>query len=405
MLIRWGKLSIFKNLKHFFNRLIKTFFNVDYRKLKKQDSPVVPFLTVGGLCSGVGGIELGFKLAGFDIAWANDMDRNAMTTYEAIMGENHYLDRKPQKINEIKKIPPPVTVLAAGFPCQAFSIAGNKKGFEDARGTVIYDIIELISGFKKVDKPKVLFLENVKNFKTHDKGNTYSAIVEKLNRLDYSVYTKVLNTCDYSDVPQNRERTYMVCFLGEGGWNKKEFEKLPKELIDDEIKKHNNKFPKTAKFHFNYPKKNKNPAKLTSASVRNALFERNVEEKRYHYSEGAYLEMLRKTFPEPKEDTGYQIRRVYPRENQSNLIPTLTANMGTGGHNVPLIYQKNNDLWRKLTPKECFKLQGYGKCAERLPDNSKVANGQLYKQAGNSVTVGVIERLAKSIFKTLNDND
>ena len=86
-------------------------------------------LTVGGLCSGVGGIELGFKLAGFDIAWANDMDRNAITTYEAIMGENHYLDKKPQKINEIKKIPPPVTVLAAGFPCQAFSIAGRRKGF------------------------------------------------------------------------------------------------------------------------------------------------------------------------------------------------------------------------------------------------------------------------------------
>ena len=361
--------------------------------------------TIGGLCSGVGGIELGFKLAGFDIAWANDMDKNCMITYESIMEKNHYIDKKHQKINEIKELPPPVTVLAAGFPCQAFSIAGERKGFEDARGTVIYDIIKLINKYKKADMPKVLFLENVKNFKTHDGSNTYNTIVKKLNRLDYSVYTKVLNSCDYSDVPQNRERTYMVCFLGEGGWNKKEFEKLPDDSRDTEIRKHIKFFPKTVKFHLNYPQKNKNPVKLTSASVRNTLFERNVEEKRYHYSESAYLEMLRKTFPEPKEDTGYQIRRVYPRENQSNLIPTLTANMGTGGHNVPLIYQKKIDLWRKLTPKECFKLQGYGKCAERLPDNNKVANGQLYKQAGNSVTVGVIERLAKSIFKTLNDND
>ena len=113
--------------------------------------------------------------------------------------------------------------------------------------------------------------------------------------------------------------------------------------------------------------------------------------------------MMREAFSEPKEETGYQIRRVYPRENQSSLIPTLTANMGTGGHNVPLIYQKNSDLWRKLTPKECFRIQGYEEYADRLPDNSSVANGQLYKQAGNSVTVTVVKHLAQSILKTFND--
>ena len=138
LLIRWGKLSIFKKLKHFFNRLIKTFFNVDYRKLKKQDSPVVPFLTVGGLCSGVGGIELGFKLSGFDIAWANDMSPQAMALYKIILGRNHdYIGEKPLKIekilldNHLKKSIDPVNVLVAGFPCQAFSIAGHRKGFKD----------------------------------------------------------------------------------------------------------------------------------------------------------------------------------------------------------------------------------------------------------------------------------
>lgn len=357
--------------------------------------------TIGGLCSGVGGIELGFKQAGFDIAWANDMDMNCMKTYESIMGENHYIDKKPQKISQIKKAPASVTVLAAGFPCQAFSIAGRRKGFEDARGTVIYDIINFINMYKETEKPAVLFLENVKNFKTHDKGNTYRTIVKKLNELDYSVYTKVLNSCDYSNIPQNRERTYMVCFLGEGGWNEKEFEKLPDDVRDNEIKRHIKNFPKTVKFHLNYPKKNEKPANLVNASVRNNFFDKIVE-KRYHYN-GTYEKMMRQSFPEPKEDTGYQIRRVYPRENQSNLIPTLTANMGTGGHNVPLIYQKKNNLWRKLSPKECFKIQGYGKYADKLPDNTKVANGQLYKQAGNSVTVTVVEELAKAIFKTLNE--
>lgn len=357
--------------------------------------------TIGGLCSGVGGIELGFKRAGFDISWANDMDMNCMKTYEAIIGKNHYIDKKPQMIHQIKESPLPVTVLAAGFPCQAFSIAGKRKGFEDARGTVIYDIIKLINMYKKADMPKVLFLENVKNFKTHNGSNTYNTIVKKLNKLDYSVYTKVLNSCDYSNNPQNRERTYMVCFLGEGGWNKKNFEKLPDDLRDVEISKHIDEFPKTVKFHFNYPKKNKKPSSLKKVATRNRYFEKLVE-KRYHYN-GNYEEMMREAFPEPKEDTGYQIRRVYPRENQSNLIPTLTANMGTGGHNVPLIYQKKIDLWRKLTPKECFKIQGYGKFADRLPDNSIVANGQLYKQAGNSVTVEVVVNLAKSIKMVLSN--
>tara|TARA_Y100000591_G_C21790765_1_gene676454 strand:- start:176 stop:1255 length:1080 start_codon:yes stop_codon:yes gene_type:complete len=357
--------------------------------------------TIGGLCSGVGGIELGFKLAGFNISWANDMDKNCMKTYEAIMGKNHYIDKKPQMIHQIKELPSPVTVLAAGFPCQAFSIAGKRKGFEDARGTVIYDIIKLINMYNKIDMPKVLFLENVKNFKTHDKSNTYNTIVKELNKLDYSVYTKVLNSCDYSDIPQNRERTYMVCFLGEGEWNKKNFEKLPDDIKDVEISKHIDVFPKTAKFHFNYPKKNQKPASLENISTRKRFYEKNVE-NRYHYN-GKYEKMMREAFPDPKEHTGYQIRRVYPRENQSSLIPTLTANMGTGGHNVPLIYQKKTDLWRKLTPKECFRIQGYEEYADKLPDSSSVANGQLYKQAGNSVTVTVVKNLAKSILQTLDE--
>lgn len=354
--------------------------------------------TIGGLCSGVGGIELGFRQAGFEIAWANDMDKNCMITYQAIIGENHYINKKPQKISEIIKsnlLPDPVSVIAAGFPCQAFSIAGERKGFEDVRGTVIYDIINLISKYKITDSPKVLFLENVKNFRTHNNGHTYQTIVRILNELNYSVYTKVLNSCEYSYLPQNRERTYMICFYGEGDWNSLGVEDIPDDIADYEILNLQDSFPKTVNFHFNFPTKNRFPASLKNKELRNNLFDDKVDE-RYYYN-GKYEKMLRAAFPHPKEYTGYQIRRVYPRENKNNLIPTLTANMGTGGHNVPLIYQKKFDLWRKLTPMECFRIQGYGNYASQLPNSNQISNGQLYKQAGNSVTIDVIKKLATSI--------
>ena len=103
-------------------------------------------LTIGGLCSGVGGIELGFRQAGFDISWANDMDKNAMATYESIIGKNHYISGQPMKLEDItskRKFSPLITkvdVLAAGFPCQAFSVAGYRKGFDDERGNVFFKI-------------------------------------------------------------------------------------------------------------------------------------------------------------------------------------------------------------------------------------------------------------------------
>ena len=361
--------------------------------------------TIGGLCSGVGGIELGFKQAGFDIAWANDMDMNCMITYEAIMGENHYIDKKQQLISNIaesEKRPKPVTVLAAGFPCQAFSIAGRRKGFEDARGTVIYDIIEFIKQYSQNNKiPRVLFLENVKNLKTHKQNHTYNRITEQLNSLGYSVYTRVLNSCEYSTSPQNRERTYMVCFQDEKEWDTALFERLTDENKNEYAKSKLSQLPLTSSFHFNFPKK----GLKTELNEKNykSLFLEEADQKHY-YNKGhfaKYWKMLEKEFNSyrktPEHLTGYQIRRVYPRANKNNLIPTLTANMGTGGHNVPIIYSKKYNTWRRLTPLECFKVQGYGNI--QLPHN--VADGQLYKQAGNSVTVGVIKRLARAIKKTL----
>ena len=198
---------------------------------------------VGGLCSGVGGIELGFKKAGFDIAWANDMDKYAMITYEKIMKHNHYVGNTAMPIESILERKTylselhPVDVLVSGFPCQAFSVAGYRKGFDDERGNVFFKIKDIISHLGKKKFPKALFLENVKNFKSHDNHRTYQRVREELNQLGYSVYTKILNTADYTLIPQNRERTFMVCFYGESNWKDYQLDELDKFHADSDAEK------------------------------------------------------------------------------------------------------------------------------------------------------------------------
>lgn len=373
-------------------------------------------LTIGGLCSGVGGIELGFQNAGFDIAWANDMDPKAMITYQRMIGKNHYIGKEAMKIDEIlsseenKNKLTDVNVVAAGFPCQAFSIAGERKGFEDARGTVIWDIFKIVEELRNnydSGGPDVIFLENVKNFKTHDNCNTYNDIEAKLYEMGYSVYTKVLNTCDYSNLPQNRERTYMVCFKGEGAWKEYRLHEKNNEPSekDEDAKK---KCPKTFMFHQNFPSKIDSAERLS----KNDILDLNKSPgKKYSYwknSNKDYVTMLNEEYDEMKntnpgsEDTYFQIRRVYSRGNKNKLCPTLTANMGTGGHNVPLIPKITKDgrrNWRRLTPKECFYMQGYPEF--RRPNKKVISDGQLYKQAGNSVTVPLIKIIAVNIKNSL----
>jgi len=342
-------------------------------------------LTVGGLCSGVGGIEYGFKKAGYEILWANDMDKYAMQTYQSLHKKNHFIGKKPYTINqilqdrnlqiELKK----VDVLVSGFPCQPFSIAGNRKGLDDHRSTVIEQIFEVV---KLLNRPKVLFLENVKNFRNHNGGETFNKISKIIKKeLKYSVYDIILNSSLYTNIPQNRERTYMICFKDEPSWE------LP-DLFDD----FSEKAPMTSFFHNNLPQK-----KFINYSKEKFVYDEINEKDIYskdHYPK--YYKMLESVYSETDKDTFYQIRRIYARKNSKGLCPTLTANMGTGGHNVPIIRQEigKQCFWRRLTPKECFNLQGFPKTF-RIP--SQIPKGQLYKQAGNSVTVPLIVLLAKSI--------
>ena len=309
--------------------------------------------TVGGLFAGIGGIELGFKKAGFNILWANEIDKNACKTYR--LNHNHKLfekDLKELKTDEVEKI----DILTGGFPCQAFSVAGYRKGFEDDRGNIFFEILRFVDDLE----PKVLFLENVKNLKGHDKGNTFKRIVSELESRGYYLKYEVLNSSEYGNIPQNRERIYIVGFR-----DKKAYD------------------------NFEFPK----PKKLTKTI--NDLIDDEADE-RFYYNNSKYYEQLKEEIK--SKDTMYQWRRVYVRENKNRLCPTLTANMGTGGHNVPLIIDKK-DI-RKLTPRECARFQGYD---DSFVLSDTLALSHLYKQIGNSVTVPVIEAIAKQIKKALDD--
>ncbi|MFV0626889.1 MAG: DNA cytosine methyltransferase [Alphaproteobacteria bacterium] len=308
---------------------------------------------VGELFAGIGGIGLGFKNAGFDLAWANEIDSKACYTYSK--------NFKHRVINEdMTKVDPKtlekIDILTGGFPCQAFSIAGYRKGFKDDRGNLFFDILRYI----KTLKPSVVFLENVKNLSSHDGGNTFKVIQKELKDAGYYIKSNVLNTCQYSNVPQNRERIYIVCFRDKEA---SERFKFPKQI--DKLKPISELVDKTADDYF-------------------------------YYNQTKYYDLLKKEIKNP--DTIYQWRRIYVRENKSGLCPTLTANMGTGGHNVPLVID-SKDI-RKLTPRECARFQGFPD-SFILPD--ELPRSAVYKQIGNSVSVPVVEAIAKNIMKALNN--
>ncbi|WP_281634604.1 DNA (cytosine-5-)-methyltransferase [Flavobacterium luteolum] len=313
---------------------------------------------VGSLYAGIGGICMGFKNSGFDLLWANEYDKSACVTYrenfkhELIEGDVLQLD-----LDNI----PRVDILTAGFPCQPFSVAGYRKGFNDNRGNHFFRILDFVDTMR----PKVVFLENVKNLVNHDHGKTMQVIESSLRERNYSFQARVLNTKDYGNIPHNRERIFMIAF---------DLDEYPNA---EEI--------------FEFPKKEE----LTK-TIRDLLIEDKVDDA-FYYNEDKYMfDMLKETIT--SKDTVYQFRRQYVRENKSNVCPTLTANMGTGGHNVPLILTDYG--FRKLTPRECLRFQGF-------PDSFKIpvrlANSSLYKQAGNSVSVPVIEAISKNIKKVLNN--
>lgn len=244
-------------------------------------------------------------------------------------------------------------------------------------------------------------MENVKNLKSHDGGRTYSVIKGELEKAGYIIKDAILNTMNYSDLPQNRERIYIVGFLNQedadrftmfDNLNKYIKAKHPDERMED-IKKVLDLYLTKENAEQYYYTKDKYPGYFISEQEYLKLADDERKEIRINLDEEIR-----------EEYQFYQVRRgMYVRQNKSNVCPTLTANMGTGGHNVPLI--KVKDGIRKLTPSETFKIQGFpignGYTLPEMYGRRKYPNGSLYKQAGNAVSVPVIKLIAEEILKAL----
>lgn len=309
--------------------------------------------------AGVGGVDLAFEQAGFKAVYANEINPTSCQTFE----NNFPLKVDNRDIKNVKpEEVPDCDVFLAGFPCQAFSIAGYRQGFEDekGRGTLFFELLRII----KKKMPQVVFLENVKNLKSHDNGNTFRVIYEALSALGYHISYEVLNAAKFGNVPQNRERIYIVGFLNKEQWEKFKF---PEEV------------------------------ELTNTIHSYIDFENKLDDRYYYTADKCkFYDDLKDGMT--SSETLYQWRRQYVRENKNNLCPTLTANMGTGGHNVPLV--KTEQGIRKLTPRECFNLQGFP-TDFKIPED--LSHGKLYEQAGNSVVVPVVKRIAENISKALEN--
>ena len=244
-------------------------------------------------------------------------------------------------------------LLCGGFPCQPFSIAGKREGFADRRANVFFKVVKIL----KDKKPDFIILENVKNLTTHDNGNTFAVIKRKLEKHGYHLRYKVLDTCKITTVPQHRERIYIVGFRNQ-------------ELH--------------ARFNLDFPDVDNNEIAT--------YLENNHQENMYYSDRFVGFEKIQEAVTEHiRSGTLYQFRRHYVRENKSKVCPTLTANMGSGGHNVPLLLDDHGI--RKLSPRECFNLQGFP-VDYQLPNIS--ASG-LYTLAGNAVSVPVVELIVNRI--------
>lgn len=331
--------------------------------------------TVGSLFAGVGGICHAFKNISCDVLWANEIDSNACKTYK-INNKNTDLlecDIKDLYNRDLQG----VDILTAGFPCQPFSQAGHGKGFDDERGELFFEVPKLL---KKL-KPKAYLLENVRTLSTHNNGKSFDIVKNEMLKAGYSFIPFVLNAAKYTDIPQGRERIYIVGFKNEENY-----------FFNRPIKENQNDIDNCPlSKSFNIPAKRAKPLK----EIKSFLELSTVSESDYYNNKKnkIHVEVMKNV---DRDDTVYQFRRYYVRDNKSNVCPTLTANMGSGGHNVPIILDGKKP--RRLTPKECFNLQGFDKNL-KLPN---IAKGQLYKQAGNSVVVPMVQKIAKEIVRALN---
>jgi modification methylase hhaI len=303
------------------------------------------------LFAGLGGFRLALESLGAKCVYSNEWDPHAQKVYADNFG--HIPEGDITKVDE--KTIPNHDILCAGFPCQAFSISGKQRGFEDSRGTLFFDVARIV----KEKKPKIVFMENVKNFATHDGGKTLSVVKSTMEELGYTFYQKVLNSVTYG-MPQKRERIYMVCFRNDLDINT-----------------------------FKFPK----PFKLTRYVNDFLLKDETIVESLYidrpdtYYNDTEDNKYSDKPIRLGIVNKGGQGERIY---STKGIAITLSAHGGgafakTGGYLV-------NGRPRKLHPRECARLMGF-------PDSYKISSSfnQAYKQFGNSVVIDVLQYIAIEI--------
>lgn len=315
------------------------------------------------LFAGIGGFHLALTNNGASCVFSSEWDLKASSVYEQNFNIKPFGDIT--KINESEI--PSHDIICGGFPCQAFSVSGNQKGFNDIRGTLFFDIARIA----KYHKPKVLFLENVKNLIKHDNGNTLKTILKTLDEIGYNVNYKILNASHFG-LPQNRERVYFVCFR--------------KDLIDT----------------FSFPKETFKPVSIKDILETNAnidFIERDdiniYKEFNPEFDIFNNIVLPNKPIQIGKVNKGGQGERIY---NIFGHAITLSAYGGGVGSKTGLYYI--NGKIRKLTPRECARVQGF-------PESFKIhpLKTEAYKQFGNSVAVNVIDTIYKNILNVLKQNE
>ena len=313
---------------------------LDYQPQKPRTKSAFTFID---LFAGIGGFHVAAKKLGGRCVFASEIDPYAQEAYRV----NHKIPPHGDITSITTREIPKHDVLLAGFPCQPFSIIGNRLGFDDIRGTLFFDIVRII----KSKKPKMFVLENVKQLSTHDQGKTLTTIVNELEKQGYKVYWKVLNALDFG-LPQKRERTIFVGF-------------------------------KDNRINFDFPVKTKR--KTLSEILEN---EENIDPK--HFASKAIVKK-RKAMHKSK------YKQAIWHENKSGNIssyPYSCALRAGASYNYLLV---NGE--RRLTPREQLRLQGF-------PDSFKIVcnDGQTRKQAGNAVPVPMIKAVLRKALKCLNQN-
>ena len=382
------------------------------------------------LFAGIGGFRLGMESAGHECVGFCEIDKFARASYKAIhdtKGEIELHDITTVSDEFIRRIGR-VDIICGGFPCQAFSIAGNRRGFEDTRGTLFFEIAR----FASILRPKYLFLENVKGLLNHENGITFEIIISTLDELGYNVEWQVLNSKDFG-VPQNRERVFIIGHF-RGECTRRIF---PLSSTGRQVDKHQEQSTNT--LTTKYPNSQGVGSYIIESESQKVKSIGNIHPSGNGMNGEVYqADGLAPTLTTNKgegqkiaikSNTIKQFGVLQPNFNQCGVVyetdgiaPTIRAYQGGGlepkiiqrghGYNqggehdiAPTLtsnsYQENNHLSdgfriRKLTPRECWRLQGFPDWAFDKAQEVN-SNSQLYKQAGNSVTVNVIAAIAERL--------